>query len=58
MDLDSLKFGVFDRLLAEGDKYGAELAELKAEAASTAAREDLRRKKKTQGETLRERDSW
>ena len=58
VDLDSLKFGVLDRLFAEGDRYVAELAELKAMAASTAASGRERRHKKMQGETLRERDQW
>ena len=58
VDLDRLEFGVLDRLFAEGDRYVAELAELKAEAARTPARGILRRKKKMQGETLKERDSW
>ena len=58
VDLDSLKFGVLDRLFAEGDKYVAELAELKAEAARTPARGNLRRKKQMQGETLKERQPW
>ena len=39
-----------------GNKYVAELAKLKAEAASAAAHGNLRRKMKVQGETLRKRD--
>ena len=53
-----MKFGVLDRLFAEGDRYVAELAELKASAAGTAAGVKERRHKKMQAETLRECDQW
>ena len=56
--LEDLKFGILNHLFAEGDRYVKELAELKAQAALSKASGNGRRKKKMQGETLRETQPW
>ena len=62
--LESLRFEVFDRLLAEGEAYHAAVEAARAEekraraagGAAPGARSGGRRRKT--GETLRDRDPW
>ena len=57
VDLAKLKFGVLDKLFAEGDRYVEELAELKAQA-KFANSDGAARKKRLAGDTLAAREPW
>ena len=57
VDLTKLRFGVLNKLFAEGDRYVEELATLKAKSKEMAAAAGPR-KKRLAGESLREKDPW
>ena len=61
VDLEKMKFGILDKLLASGEAYHAEIESAKAcaKADRVAGRNRIQqRKKKLKGETLKVTDSW